>query len=29
VRAVFHHEVQISRHLDDVREFLEKRTTSS
>jgi peroxiredoxin Q/BCP len=26
VRAVFHHEVQISRHLDDVREFLERRT---
>ena len=25
VRAVFHHEVQISRHLDDVREFLERR----
>ncbi|HXU71431.1 MAG TPA: peroxiredoxin [Polyangia bacterium] len=25
VRAVFHHEVQISRHLDDVREFLESR----
>lgn len=25
VRAVFHHEVQISRHLDDVRHFLEKR----
>ena len=25
VRAVFHHEVQISRHLDDVREFLETR----
>lgn len=28
VRAVFHHEVQISRHLDDVRHFLEKRVTS-
>ena len=28
VRAVFHHEVQISRHLDDVRRFLEKRATS-
>jgi peroxiredoxin len=25
VRAVFHHEVQISRHLDDVLHFLEKR----
>src|SRR5262249_54967597 len=25
VQAVFHHEVQISRHLDDVREYLEKR----
>jgi peroxiredoxin Q/BCP len=25
VRATFHHEVQISRHLDDVREFLERR----
>jgi peroxiredoxin len=25
VRAVFHHEVQISRHLDDVRQFLERR----
>jgi len=25
VQAVFHHEVQISRHLDDVRQFLEKR----
>jgi peroxiredoxin len=29
IRAVFHHEVQISRHLDDVREFLEKRATAS
>lgn len=29
VRAVFHHEVQISRHLDDVREFLEKRAATS
>jgi peroxiredoxin Q/BCP len=28
VQAVFHHEVQISRHLDDVRRFLEKRATS-
>ena len=27
VRAVFHHEVQISRHLDDVREFLETRAS--
>jgi peroxiredoxin Q/BCP len=25
VQAVFHHEVQISRHLDDVRQFLERR----
>ena len=25
VRAVFHHEVQISRHLEDVRAFLERR----
>jgi peroxiredoxin len=25
VQAVFHHEVQISRHLDDVLHFLEKR----
>jgi peroxiredoxin Q/BCP len=25
VQAVFHHEVQISRHLDDVRNFLERR----
>ena len=25
VQAVFHHEVQISRHLDDVRKFLERR----
>ena len=25
VQAVFHHEVQISRHLDDVRKFLEQR----
>jgi peroxiredoxin Q/BCP len=25
VQAVFHHEVQISRHLDDVRAFLAKR----
>ena len=25
VQAVFHHEVQISRHLDDVRRFLERR----
>lgn len=29
VRAVFHHEVQISRHLDDVREFLEKRAATA
>lgn len=27
VQAVFHHEVQISRHLDDVRKFLERRRT--
>jgi peroxiredoxin Q/BCP len=25
IQAVFHHEVQISRHLDDVRRFLERR----
>lgn len=25
VQAVFHHEVQISRHLEDVRKFLEQR----
>jgi peroxiredoxin len=25
IQAVFHHEVQISRHLDDVRKFLERR----
>jgi len=25
IQAVFHHEVQISRHLDDVRNFLESR----
>jgi peroxiredoxin len=25
IQAVFHHEVQISRHLDDVRKFLEQR----
>jgi thioredoxin-dependent peroxiredoxin len=25
VQAVFHHEVQISRHLDDVRKFFERR----
>ncbi len=25
IRAVFHHEVQISKHLDDVRRFLEER----
>jgi thioredoxin-dependent peroxiredoxin len=29
VRAVFHHEVQISRHLDDVREFLERRARAT
>jgi peroxiredoxin len=29
VRAVFHHEVQISRHLDDVRTFLERRRRST
>lgn len=28
VQAVFHHEVQISRHLDDVRKFLEKRAAT-
>lgn len=28
VQAVFHHEVQISRHLDDVRKFLERRRAS-
>ena len=29
VRAVFHHEVQISRHLDDVRDFLERRKSAT
>jgi len=29
VRAVFHHEVQISRHLDDVMHFLERRKTAA
>jgi peroxiredoxin len=29
VRAVFHHEVQISRHLDDVRDFLARRTRAT
>jgi peroxiredoxin Q/BCP len=29
IQAVFHHEVQISRHLDDVRKFLEQRRTAT
>lgn len=29
VQAVFHHEVQISKHLDDVRHFLERRATAA
>jgi peroxiredoxin len=29
IQAVFHHEVQISRHLDDVRHFLEQRRTAT
>jgi peroxiredoxin len=29
VQAVFHHEVQISRHLDDVRRFLEQRRAAT
>ncbi|MDB4971086.1 MAG: bcp [Myxococcales bacterium] len=29
IQAVFHHEVQISRHLDDVRNFLAKRKAAT
>ena len=29
VQAVFHHEVQISRHLDDVMHFLERRKAAA